>query len=134
MSDEINIYVEDEDLLIEGNEAGPAGGLTWLDADADRTLASGCAFRATNAAATVNLALPAAASAGAIIEVYGYGLGGFKITVPAGQSIHTAGTPNETASDGSGYIASVNQFDMVRLRCIVDNTDWVAEIFGCEIL
>lgn len=104
--------------------------LPMIDATADITLAINTAYRA-NDIDKAFLALPATAPRGSVIEVFGYELFGFRITVPNGKVIHIAGAMNSTATNGTGYIESVGQYDMVRLRCIVTDNEWIAELYGC---
>jgi hypothetical protein len=113
-------------------DRGEPGNLGIADASDDLTLIVNTDYRVTDTDLVI-LSLPAAASRGDKIIVRGYGIGGWKIPVPAGKVIHILGGPNSTATDGTGYISSINQFDKVELECIVDNNEWAAETWGCDV-
>lgn len=72
-----------------------------------------------NNVAQVNVTLPATAAVGAVVEVFGLGAGGWRVTAPAGDTIIVEG--NSTAA--AGYISGL-QYTRVVLRCIVANTTW----------
>lgn len=77
----------------------------------------------TNNAGLVTVTLPAIAAVGDVIEVQGLGAGGWKLAQNSGQL--TYGSNGAVSTTGvSGYIASTNQHDFVRVRCIVANTTW----------
>lgn len=75
-----------------------------------------------NNAALVTLTLPTTSAIGDILELAGVGAGGWKIAQAAGQQIHI-GSATTTVGVG-GSVASTNQYDSVRLVCIVANTTW----------
>ena len=72
-----------------------------------------------NNAAIVTGTLPATASFGDVIEVAGYGAGGWRIAQNAGQEI-IFGT-GTTTSGVTGYLASTDKADVVRLLCVATN-------------
>ena len=74
-------------------------------------------------ASAVTLTLPTSAAAGTIIEVAGYGAGGWTIAQNASQEIFFGN--QHTTSGTGGSLASSNQYDCVRLLCTVANTNWV---------
>lgn len=80
----------------------------------------------TNNAALCTVTLPATASVGDVIEVSGQGAGGWKLAQNASQLIHGANGAVTTTGTG-GYLASTNQWDFVRIRCVVTNTTWVIQ-------
>lgn len=110
---------------------GLPGVLPMVDAPDDLTLEVKKAYRVTDTDEAI-LSLPALASIGDPIEVFGYGLGGWRIPVQAGKVIHILGGVSSTLSDGTDYLKSNSQFSMTRLRCIVTNDEWVAEIYDCS--
>lgn len=73
----------------------------------------------TNNAAQVNVTLPATAAVGSIVEVFGLGAGGWRVTAAAGDNIILEGND----SGAAGYITG-GQYTAVLLRCIVANTTW----------
>jgi hypothetical protein len=79
-----------------------------------------------NNAGLVTLTLPVLSPSGSIINVVGYGAGGWKIAQNSGQKI-LIGSAASTAGTG-GYIASTNQYDSISLKCVVANTTWQANI------
>jgi len=78
-----------------------------------------------NNIALVTLTLPSTAIVGDKIEVDGLGSGGFTIAQNAGQLIHLGS--QVTTIGVAGSISSTNQYDNLRLRCIVINTTWTVE-------
>jgi len=112
-------------------DPGISGVLPMIDVLDDATLLVKTAHRIMDTDLAI-LSLPwATAAIGDPIEVFGYGLGGFKIPVPAGKVIHLLGFSNSTLTDGTDYIASEHQFSFVRLRCIAAN-EFVAEMYDCS--
>ena len=77
----------------------------------------------SNSASLMVYGLPAAANLGDVFEVGGFGSGGWKITQDAGQQVHF-GTSN-TTTGASGYLASSNSTDCVKLVCVAQNTDFL---------
>jgi len=76
----------------------------------------------SNNAALVTLTLPATAPAGSVIRILGLGAGGWTIAQNAGQSITVGGSTSTIGVTGS--VASSNQYDTVKLICIVADTEW----------
>jgi len=76
-----------------------------------------------NNVSLVSLALPVTCDFGEIIGICGYGSGGWKVTVNAGQNM-ILGDVISTVSTGS--ISSSNQFDQMELLCVVANTTFIA--------
>lgn len=83
-----------------------------------------------NNAAEVTVTLPTTAAAGSIIDVFGIGAGGFKITVPSGDNIILDGVALATST---GYVSGP-QYGYVSLRCAVANTTWVVISYVGAIL
>lgn len=75
-----------------------------------------------NNGALVTLALPTTSSVGALLEIAGLGVGGWLISQGAGQQIHVGATASTAGALGS--VASSNQYDSIRLRCLVADTIW----------
>jgi hypothetical protein len=79
-------------------------------------------YTINNGASLVTLTLPATANIGDYVEINGFSAGGWLIAQAAGQLIHIG---NQVTTTGvSGSLASANQYDCVRLRCVVANTTW----------
>lgn len=79
---------------------------------------------AANNAGLVTLTLPTTAAKFSIIEIVGVGAGGWLIAQNASQLIHLG---NQTTTTGvSGNLASTNQYDNIKLMCVVANTTWIA--------
>lgn len=76
----------------------------------------------TNNVGLVTVTLPATATVGSIIEISGMGAGGWKLAQPSGIVVHFGMW--DTTTGTSGYLASTNKRDAVRLVCIVANTEW----------
>ena len=79
-------------------------------------------FMANNAG-LVTLTLPSTASFGDIIEIAGYGAGGWAVAQNASQTIHFGNTDTTTGVGGS--LSSTNRYDQIELLCTVANTDFV---------
>lgn len=75
-----------------------------------------------NNAGLVTLTLPATSAVGAELAVEGLGAGGWLIAQGSGQSIRLGDTASTSGVTGS--IASVNQYDSVRMVCVVADTQW----------
>jgi hypothetical protein len=103
--------------------AATGSGETWNDATSTtQTMSVNNGYVADNASQVV-FTLPSTSALGSILEVIGKGAGGWKISQGSGQTIHF-GTSNTTTGT-SGYLASSNQYDSVRLVCVTANTDFV---------
>ncbi len=90
---------------------------------ASSNMATNTAYQSNNVL-VVSLLLPNVANVGDIIQVFGLGAGGWKITQNAGQKIHINASTTTVGLGGS--LASTNQFNSVTLRCAVTNTDFTA--------
>lgn len=75
-----------------------------------------------NRGTLVTYTLPATAAVGTEIDIAGLGAGGWQVNQNAGQSIHVGSVTSTVGAGGS--IASSNQYDSVRLICLVANTEW----------
>lgn len=81
-------------------------------------------------ASLVTFTLPSTAILGDVIQVWGKGAGGWKITQAAGQQINIGKVPSTAGTGGS--VASTNQFDTIELRCITAgaSTIWTSKVNG----
>lgn len=105
--------------------AGGGGGLSWNDTTgATQALAVNNGY-SMNRGTLITATLPATAAFGDIIEISGYGAGGWIIAQNASQTIHF-GAVNTTTGTG-GSLASSNRYDCVKLFCAVANTDFVVQ-------
>ena len=76
-----------------------------------------------NNASLVTVTLPSTISQGDKIRIIGKGTGGWRLAQNSGQTINF-GT-SSTTTGASGYIDSTNQYDVVEIICITDDTDFV---------
>jgi hypothetical protein len=75
-----------------------------------------------NNGSLVTLTMPPTAIVGSSIAVFGLGAGGWTIAQPSSVKIILG---NQATSIGvGGSLSSTNQFDVVRMDCIVANTTW----------
>lgn len=72
----------------------------------------------TNNATGVTITLPATAAIGDVVEIMGLNAGGWTLAPNSGQNIRF-GTQNTTVS-----LASTAQYDTIKVRCLVANTQW----------
>lgn len=77
----------------------------------------------SNNAGLCTITLPATATVGDEIQIMGLGAGGWLIAQNASQLIRFGSSVTTTGVSGS--VASQNQFDTLRLKCIVTNTTWI---------
>jgi len=99
------------------------GGVTWVNVTGTSDdLEANTGYIANNAG-LVTLTLPAACAVGDVIEVAGYGAGGWTVAQNASQTIHFGDTDTTTGAGGS--LASTNRYDQISLLCTVTNTDFV---------
>jgi len=97
--------------------------IVWNDVTGtSQTMSVNNGYLADNAA-LVTLTLPSTAAQFSTVEVCGNGAGGWKIAQNSGQIIKF-GSQSSTSGTG-GFIASTNQYDVVKLMCVVANTTWV---------
>jgi hypothetical protein len=100
-----------------------AAGSTWVDqTTASVTMAVNTGYTANAGASLITFTLPAASAIGDYVEINGLAAGLWIIAQAAGQQIQVA--PNATTAGVGGSLASINQYDCVRLRCVVANTVW----------
>jgi len=106
----------------QGNWSTPPLYFMWNEiTGTSQSMAPGNGYIANNAG-LVTLTLPSVATVGMIVEVCGKGTGGWKIAQNASGVIHF-GTSNTTTGTG-GYLASIAQYDTIRLICTVANNEW----------
>lgn len=106
----------------QGNYVAVSGGTTWnVVTTTSQAIAVNNGYISNNAS-LVTMTLPATAAVGTIVEVTGLGAGGWKIAQNALQSINF-GSKTTTVGTG-GSLASFNQFDSIKLVCVVANTTW----------
>lgn len=74
----------------------------------------------TNSSSLITVTLPSTAAVGSLIELTGRGTGGWKIGQNSGQSINFGVSTTTTGTGGS--LSSSEQYDSVRIVCIVANT------------
>lgn len=74
----------------------------------------------TNAAGSINLALPTTAALGETVRVVRKGAGAFVIVQAIGQQVHFGSSA--TTSGGGGSITSLNQWDAIEIVCTTANT------------
>jgi hypothetical protein len=73
-----------------------------------------------NNAARVTLLLPSASAVGDVIEIVGYGAGGWRLQPNTGQSLHIGG---RTITNPT-YLDSLIGKEVIRLVCTVTNLEW----------
>lgn len=78
-----------------------------------------------NNGSLVTLTLPTTATIGDVIIVNGKGAGGWKVAQNASQIIHLGSGATTTGTGGS--LASTNQWDNLRLKCVTTNTTWIVQ-------
>jgi hypothetical protein len=95
----------------------------WVDeTSATVTMVTNTGYTSDDGATLVTLTLPTTSAIGDFVEVNGKGSGLWKIAQASGQQIQIS--TNATTSGATGSLASVNQYDNVRLRCLTANTIW----------
>lgn len=97
-------------------------GLTWTDVTGTTQTAAVNNGYIADSASLVTITLPSTAAVGSIVEIVGKGAGGWEVSQNSGQQVHF-GTTSTTSGTG-GSLASVNQYDAVRLICITADTTW----------
>lgn len=103
-------------ITIAANGANP-----WVDETGSSvTMAVNTGYTSDDGASLVTFTLPATAAIGDWVEINGKGAGGWTIAQASGQSIHFGDVVTTTGAGGS--LASSNQWDCVRLRCVTANT------------
>ena len=103
--------------------ATAAGGIDWSEeTTAARALTVNTGTIANNAA-QVACTLPTTVAVGAVFEIAGAGVGGWRVEQNALQTIQFGDTASTAGV--TGYIESTLQFDAVKLVCITADTDFV---------
>jgi hypothetical protein len=92
-------------------------------ATSSQALANNNGYITNNGASLVTYTLPATAAQGTIIEIAGFSAGGWLIAQNASQEIFF-GNQHTTIGVG-GSLASTNQYDQIKLLCVIANTNWV---------
>jgi len=106
------------------------GGLSFLDVTGTtQAMAINTAYLADNSG-LVTLTLPSTAAQGSVMEVSGYGSGGWKIAQNASQQIFF-GSSSTTVGTG-GFLSSTHQYDFVRLRAAVGGSSTVWVVCGSQ--
>lgn len=103
--------------------ASTGGGVTWNDVTGtSATMAVNNGYLSDNAG-LVTLTLPTTVAQFSIINVAGFGAGGWTIAQNSGQLIHIGSSTTTTGATGS--LSSSNRYDAVSLLCVVANTTFV---------
>jgi hypothetical protein len=99
------------------------GSGSWVNqASSSVTMATDTGYLINNGASLVTLTLPTTSAIGDFVEITGFSAGGWTIAQASSQLIHIGNVVTTTGTGGS--LASTNQYDCVRLRCLVANTTW----------
>lgn len=105
--------------------AASGGGITWNEiTGTSENMAVNNGYIANNAG-LVTLTLPTTAAVGSVVEVVGYGAGGWLIAQNASEIIHFQSSDTTTGVGGS--LASTVRYDSVALVCTVANNEWVVK-------
>lgn len=103
----------------DGTWALPSGNASlWTTVTASTQAAAVSNGYITNNATGVTITLPATAAIGDVVEIMGLNAGGWTLAPNSGQNIRF-GTQNTTVS-----LASTAQYDTIKVRCLVANTQW----------
>lgn len=98
---------------------------SWVDeTGASVTMATNTGYTSDDGATLVTFTLPTTSAIGDFVEINGKGSGGWAIAQASGQQIHLGSST--TTSGAGGSLASTNQWDSIRLRCVTANTIWAA--------
>lgn len=100
-----------------------SGALNWNAATTDTNMVAGNAYIAANNVSLVTLTLPDPQQIGDMLQIVGFGAGGWKIAQNTGQIVHlgsSATTPGIT-----GFLQFVDQYDCLTLVSVNSN-QWVA--------
>ena len=99
------------------------GSNSWVDeTGSSMTMVTNTGYTSDDGASLVTFTLPSTSSIGDWVEVNGKGSGLWKIAQSSGQQIFCSS--QNTTLGTSGSLTSVNQYDNVRLRCLISNTIW----------
>jgi hypothetical protein len=100
-----------------------SGASPWVDQTTSSvTMAVNTGYTSDAGASLITFTLPATSAIGDWVEINGKGAGGWTIAQATGQLIHVGNLAS--TSGGGGSVASTNQFDCIRLRCLTANTIW----------
>lgn len=99
-------------------------GLIVDQTSSSATLAPGTTYVCDNGASLITFTLPGTAALGDYYIINGASSGGFTIAEASGQTIHFGAL---AATTTSGTVASTNQYDQIKLRCVTANTTFVVE-------
>jgi len=105
--------------------ATDAFGVQWNNVTTTSDSMNGENGYVTSNAALVTLSLPSFCNFGDVIQIDGFGAGGFQITQGSGQQIFYEGA--STTLGLTGTLSSTNSKACVTLRCVVANTTFVVE-------
>ncbi len=95
----------------------------WVDETTSPiTMISNTGYTSDDGATRVSFSLPLISNIGDWLEINGKGSGLWTILQGSGQQIFCS--PNNTTLGLSGSLTSVNQYDNVRLRCLISHTIW----------
>lgn len=112
--------------------ASTGGGISWVDVTGtSASMVVNTGYLADNAG-LVTLTLPSTAVQFSVIQVAGFGAGGWKVAQNASQSIQF-GSAAATTTGVSGSLASTNRYDCITLLAVVggSSTTWlVTESIG----
>ncbi len=101
-----------------------SGASPWVDqTTASVTMVANTGYTSDAGASLVTFTLPTTSAIGDWVEINGKGSGGWTIAQASGQQIHVGNVASTLGAGGS--VASTNQWDCVRLRCVTANTIWV---------
>lgn len=113
--------------IVNGNGSitinASSGGLTWNAATTDTNMVAGNAYIAANNVSLVTLTLPDPQQIGDMLQIVGFGAGGWKIAQNAGQTIHFGSSATTTGV--AGFLQFVDQYDCITLVAVNSN-QWVA--------
>jgi hypothetical protein len=98
------------------------GAFTWNNVTGTTAAMSVSNGYKANNAALVTLTLPTSSVFGNVIQIAGFGAGGWSIAQAAGQSVIIGAISSTVGVAGS--VSSSNQFDSVVLVCMEDNLTW----------
>lgn len=96
------------------------GGIAWSGiAGTTQAAAVNNGYVVQNAAQTT-ITLPATMVLGDVVIVKGLGAAGWIVQANSGQTVHVGAVDTSVA----GTITSANQYDVLSVTCVVDNTEW----------
>jgi len=118
----------DGTVVIDSNgQLGSIAGAAPMDrvdaTGATQAMAVNTEYTTNYGSGSCTYTLPSAAAVGDVIEVWGNSSNGWSIAQNAGQTIHILGSSTTTGVGGS--LASTTQYDCIRLKCTVADTDFV---------